>query len=171
ETGGALLVATSPRTGAGAVRAIRETLAGTRVPHRLSVFGEGENAYRGFLAAADAFLVTEDSAAMAAEAAQTGRPVAVHPLPRRPDLWMRIVLGFRAAMRLTPWTRRLFDALVAWGVVTSIRDIGAFAGVMAREGLLDGGPAARTRGEQELAAAAAAVWELADAASLGERRP
>lgn len=164
SSGGALLVATSPRTGAGAVRAIRETLADARVPYRLSVFGEGENAYRGFLAAADAFLVTEDSAAMAAEAAMTGRPVAIHPLPRRPDAWMRVVLGFRAAMGLTPWTRRLFDALVAWGAVTSIRDIGAFAGVMAREGLLDGGPAARDRAAQELEAAAAAVRRLADAA-------
>ena len=39
--------------------------------------GEGENPYFAYLAAADAILVTEDSANMATEAAATGKPVHV----------------------------------------------------------------------------------------------
>lgn len=44
----------------------------------------GENPYRDFLAAADAFLVTKDSITMNCEAVTSGRPVYVFDLPKRP---------------------------------------------------------------------------------------
>ncbi len=43
--------------------------------------GDGENPYLGALGWADAFLVTADSVNMACEAAGTGKPVHIFPLP------------------------------------------------------------------------------------------
>ncbi|HEY7979285.1 MAG TPA: mitochondrial fission ELM1 family protein [Rhizomicrobium sp.] len=43
--------------------------------------GEGENPYLGVLGWADAFLVTADSVNMACDAAVTGKPVHIFPLP------------------------------------------------------------------------------------------
>lgn len=71
-----LLVTTSRRTGGEAARLIGETLAGS--PHRLFRWGDpGPNPYLGFLAHADAIVVTGDSVSMLAEAAATAVPVFV----------------------------------------------------------------------------------------------
>lgn len=71
-----LLVTTSRRTGAEATALIAETLAGR--PHRLFRWGDaGPNPYLGYLALADAIVVTGDSASMLAEAAATTAPVFV----------------------------------------------------------------------------------------------
>ena len=45
--------------------------------------GEGDNPYFAFLGAADVVLVTEDSTNLATDAAGTGRPVYVLPMPGR----------------------------------------------------------------------------------------
>ena len=60
ERGGAVLATTSRRTGAEATDALAAGLS--RVLHELYRWGEpGENPYRGFLASADAIVVTADS--------------------------------------------------------------------------------------------------------------
>jgi mitochondrial fission protein ELM1 len=155
--GGSLLVATSPRTPRAAVQALKEGLQGADVPVRLSVFGEGQGDWEAFLAAADSFLVTEDSAAMAAQAAMRGKPVSLFALPRRPDARLR----FAAALRDGP-ASRFFETLRDAGLVTSTRDLGAYMARLEREGLLAGGDAARLVAERELAATAARVRVLAE---------
>ena len=80
QFGGSLLVATGPRTGHAAAEAL---LARLTVPvHRYLWGDDGENPYAGYLALADAFIVTADSISMAQEARLTGKPVHLFDLPR-----------------------------------------------------------------------------------------
>jgi mitochondrial fission protein ELM1 len=71
-----LLVTTSRRTGAEASALIAAALADR--PHHLFRWGDaGPNPYLGYLALADAIVVTGDSVSMLAEAAATAAPVFV----------------------------------------------------------------------------------------------
>ena len=83
ETHGAgLLITLSRRTGAAADRRIREALGGTAA----EIWnGQGENPFLGYLALADAVVVTCDSVNMISEACATGKPVYIAPLPGRGD--------------------------------------------------------------------------------------
>lgn len=77
--GGALLVATSPRTDAAAADALQ---AAIHVPHqfyRWSAAAE-TNPYLGYLALADKLIVTGDSMSMVAEASVTGKPLYLFDL-------------------------------------------------------------------------------------------
>jgi mitochondrial fission protein ELM1 len=76
--GVSLAVTPSRRTPPAVVAAVRAALAG--VPAWLWD-GTGENPYFGLLGLADAVIVTADSVSMITEAAVTGRPVHVLPLP------------------------------------------------------------------------------------------
>ena len=81
--GGSVLATTSRRTGAEATEALAAGLA--RVMHVLYRWGEpGENPYLGFLASADAIVVTADSVSMISEACATGAPVFV-AIPEQAD--------------------------------------------------------------------------------------
>lgn len=74
--GATLLVTTSRRTGAEATARIAADLAAT--PHRLFRWGDTTpNPYAGFLAWADAVVVTADSVSMLSEACAAGVPVLV----------------------------------------------------------------------------------------------
>jgi len=74
--GASILATTSRRTGDAAARVIAEGLAGTQ--HRLFRWGDaGPNPYLGFLAWADAVVVTGDSVSMLSEALATSAPVFV----------------------------------------------------------------------------------------------
>lgn len=73
-----LIVLTSRRTGAENAARIAACLNGSGA---YVWGGGGENPYLGALAWADAFLVTSDSVNMACEAAATGKPVHIFPLP------------------------------------------------------------------------------------------
>ena len=76
ERGGAVLATTSRRTGAEATDALAAGLS--RGLHELYRWGEpGENPYLGFLASADAIVVTADSVSMMSEACATAAPVLV----------------------------------------------------------------------------------------------
>ena len=77
NSGAGLAVTPSRRTGAANEAVLREGLA--PVP---SVIwdGEGENPYFGYLALADAIVVTADSVSMVSEACATGKPVYVFDL-------------------------------------------------------------------------------------------
>ena len=88
-----LAVHTSPRTRGDVVAALK---AAIHAPHRLHVFGEGENRYRQLLGEASEIVVTSDSVSMVADALATGRPVSVYPLP----------LAQTATWRLAEWLQR-----------------------------------------------------------------
>ncbi|MDI3308452.1 MAG: mitochondrial fission ELM1 family protein [Acetobacteraceae bacterium] len=73
---GSVLATTSRRTGAPAAAALAATLHA--VPHRLFRWGDaGPNPYHGFLAWADAVVVTGDSVSMLSEALATPGPVFI----------------------------------------------------------------------------------------------
>ncbi|HEY8963009.1 MAG TPA: mitochondrial fission ELM1 family protein [Alphaproteobacteria bacterium] len=72
DCGYGLMITASRRTGDDNTRILRETLAGTNA---YIWDGQGDNPYEGFLALADAIIVTSDSVSMLSEAATTGKPV------------------------------------------------------------------------------------------------
>ncbi|MFD1702098.1 ELM1/GtrOC1 family putative glycosyltransferase [Methylopila henanensis] len=158
ESGGAALLATSPRTPREAVAALKAVAAVADVSVGLSVYGEGADDYRAFLDAADAFLVTDDSASMITEAALSGAPVELFALPRRPGLKVR---AFRALRRIAG--RRAAEWTVALGLVRANRDIDRFIAALRADGLLDGGARAAGVAAAELADVASRVRALAGA--------
>lgn len=79
RTGATLDVVTSPRTPPAAIAVLERRIA---APHRLHVFGRGENRYRAALGEASEIIVTSDSVSMLADALATGKPVSVYPLPQ-----------------------------------------------------------------------------------------
>jgi mitochondrial fission protein ELM1 len=97
--GGSLLVSTSRRTPPAAARALVEALRVPAYVHQWTA-GAAANPYGAYLALADAFVVTGDSASMLAEACGTGRRVWIAELPQRQsprarakNLFRRIVLA------------------------------------------------------------------------------
>ena len=54
-------------------------------PHRLDVFGRGENRYQQLLSTAAEIIVTSDSVSMVADALASGKPVSIYPLPQAQD--------------------------------------------------------------------------------------
>jgi mitochondrial fission protein ELM1 len=78
DGGAGLLVTASRRTGAANEAIIRAKLAG--LPAEFWD-GSGENPYFAYLGLADAIVTTPDSVNMVCEAASTGKPVYVAPLP------------------------------------------------------------------------------------------
>lgn len=80
ERGGSLLVTTSRRTGEACTAALAQALhEAPATPHWLHRWQpEGDNPYLGMLGAADAVVVSADSASMCTEACAAGRPVFLH---------------------------------------------------------------------------------------------
>mgnify|MGYP005810158575 CR=1 FL=1 len=79
QSGGSLLITTSPRTRPAAA----EVLAGDLgVPTQFYAWrpGAADNPYFGYLALADAFIVTADSVSMLSEASATGKPLYLFDL-------------------------------------------------------------------------------------------
>ena len=74
KSGASLLITTSPRTQPEAAAALRQAIEGASFFRGWSPDPES-NPYLGFLALADAFIVTGESMSMAAEACSTGKPV------------------------------------------------------------------------------------------------
>jgi len=76
DTGGAVLVATSRRTGVGAERAL---IGAIDVPYHSFLWSAGgDNPYFGYLALADAIVVTGDSVSMCSEACATPATVYIY---------------------------------------------------------------------------------------------
>jgi mitochondrial fission protein ELM1 len=73
-----LLITPSRRTGAANEAALRQALNG--IPAYIWD-GEGDNPYFGLLGLADIIIATPDSINMVSEAASTGKPVMIAPLP------------------------------------------------------------------------------------------
>lgn len=97
--GASLLVTTSRRTGDEAAALIAAALADR--PHRLFRWGDaGPNPYLGYLALADAIVVTGDSVSMLAEACATAAPVFV--ATRERGRHERMIASLIAAGRVRP---------------------------------------------------------------------
>jgi mitochondrial fission protein ELM1 len=109
KRGGSVLASASRRTGAEASDALAAGLS--RVMHLLYRWGEpGENPYLGFLAGADAIVVTADSSAMLAEACATDAAVFA-ALPELAGLRQR---RLAAALAQAGQIRPLRDDLSSW---------------------------------------------------------
>jgi hypothetical protein len=80
--GASLIVSTSRRTGATATRALQRVLPPGTYLHCWRA-GELSNPYLALLGLCDELVVTADSESMLAEAAASGRPVHIYPLPER----------------------------------------------------------------------------------------
>jgi mitochondrial fission protein ELM1 len=115
ERGGSILASTSARTGTEATDALGAGLG--RSLHLLYRWGEpGDNPYLGYLASADAIVVTADSVAMLSEACATGAAVFV-ALPELAGMReRRIIAAFAKAGQvrilgedLSPWPRTPLD--------------------------------------------------------------
>ena len=98
QRGGSLLVTTSGRTSRAAAEALERAID---VPCRLFRWAPGapDNPYYGYLALADAIIVTCESATMLAEACATRKPVYMFDLDRDDDPAL--------ARAPEPWQRRL----------------------------------------------------------------
>jgi mitochondrial fission protein ELM1 len=107
DTGGAMLVTPSRRTRPQSIAALEAALED--VPH-IVWDGSGDNPYLGFLALADAIVVTEDSVNMVTEAAGTGKPIYVQSLPGRSNRLAR----FHRLMRERGATRPFEGRLESW---------------------------------------------------------
>jgi len=84
DAGGSVFATTSRRLSQAAGDALCDAFGdGARV-HRWRP-NDADNPYLGFLALADAIVITGDSESMLAEATALGRPVYVYPLPERPS--------------------------------------------------------------------------------------
>ncbi len=135
EVGGSLLVTTSGRTRPETADALFEVLGGDCHRHRWQT-GATDNPYLAYLALADSFIVTGDSASMLAEACATGKPVAMFEVPRRPTLVGRLLAAierlatghgarknYRGMPKQQDWLARSFDRLVERGLFMPLRDL------------------------------------------------
>jgi mitochondrial fission protein ELM1 len=107
DDGVGLAVTPSRRTGSDNVAVLRAALAGTSC----EIWDEtGDNPYLGYLALADAIVVTSDSVNMVSEACATGKPVHVFHLPGGSDKFRR----FHAAFEAAGFTRPFAGTLETW---------------------------------------------------------
>jgi mitochondrial fission protein ELM1 len=128
ETGGSLLISSSPRTPPDAVEALLSAVEGPAYIYRWQPNKE-ENPYLAYLALADRFIVTADSASMLAEACSTGRPVELFGCRRQRRQPKRLLQAF-------PARQRFKEALIGWGIVKPKRDFQALHRELMKRGLL-----------------------------------
>jgi mitochondrial fission protein ELM1 len=107
ESGGSALITPSRRTGDEGRRLIQQRLAGLRA----TIWdGTGDNPYFGYLALANAFLVTADSVSMISEAAATGKPIHIFDLDGGNAKFAR----FHELMRRAGITRPFAGRIESW---------------------------------------------------------
>jgi len=122
--GGSLLVTTSPRTPTDAADALAAAVDAPGHVYMWRKDDAANNPYKGFLALADDFVVTIDSASLLVEASATGNPVAVFEWPRR---------GGTATTGTAPsW---LWRKAVDLGLFKPARDFDAYFAAMRTRGL------------------------------------
>ncbi len=107
DRGAGLLVTPSRRTGPENLAILREALAG--LPAEIWD-GSGDNPYLGYLALADAFVITADSVNMTCEAAFTGKPIHIAEVAGGTAKFAR----FHATMRAAGITRPFDGGLESW---------------------------------------------------------
>lgn len=137
QRGGSVLATTGPRTSPAATDVFFAHLGEAAFRHRYAK-NQTDNPYRALLALADTFIVTGDSASMLAEAAGTGKPVAVFDLPPRHRGAQRLLhwleqrlglleraAGSRGTARQQNRLGRLYDQVLATGLISRARDVSA----------------------------------------------
>lgn len=143
--GGSLLVSTSPRTPAAAAEALFATIDCPAFCYRWRP-NDPENPYLAYLALADNFIVTVDSASQVIEACLTEKPVAVFEWPSRtpfwltikeaPRRWLELAKGDGRATRWQGWLAQLYDGLVYAGFVRPTRNFAAYWQTLEQRGLV-----------------------------------
>ncbi|MBI3801317.1 MAG: mitochondrial fission ELM1 family protein [Deltaproteobacteria bacterium] len=146
--GGSLLVSTSPRTPAPAAEALFAAIDCPAYRYRWQPHA-AENPYLAYLALADSFIVTVDSASQVVEACLMGKPVSVFEWPSQLPLWSRIKTAPRRWLELQrhqtngrsrperpSGLAQLYDRLVYCGLMRPTRDFEASLQALERRGLL-----------------------------------
>jgi hypothetical protein len=132
---GTLVVTCGPRVRVSAVEALEAAARGAGHFHRWRP-DDPDNPYLAYLALADRFIVTGDSASMLAEACATGKPISIFPLPEQADWRWRTTRrvqrwverrqarpSVRGTVRRQDWVGRLWDRLVGLGLIKRTRDL------------------------------------------------
>jgi mitochondrial fission protein ELM1 len=148
RTGGSLLVSTSPRTPSAAADALFAALDCPAYGYRWQA-NDADNPFLGFLALADNFIVTIDSASQVVEACQMQKPVFVYEWPTRARSRVRVEGFFRRWLerykylphdpsQLAPpsFLSRLYDQLVYWGFVRPTREFAVALHTLQQQGLV-----------------------------------
>lgn len=155
SVGGSVFVTTSRRTPAAAVRALEEQLRGAAHFHRWSHEQPSDaNPYWGYLALADVFIVTGESASMLSDACASGKPVLIYDVPRGvpgwrgflPRLTDRVMGVIAARAQHGPLSRRgfarpqrglelLLSKLMARGVMRPTCNFGPLHDALVEQGL------------------------------------
>ncbi len=145
-----IFVVTSRRTGAEAERALRASLGGTDVVFHAYSENPDRAPLLEALRTADAFVVTGESESMLAEAAATGRPVHIFPVPRRrPDPIDRLsawverraltpVINRRGTPKPQEGINYICNRLIERGIVLPPRRVEALHEALIAEGLATG---------------------------------
>jgi mitochondrial fission protein ELM1 len=105
--GGSLLVTSSARTPRGALDALEAALEGPAEVFRWTPAAAADNPYFGYLAVADAFIVTCESMSMLAEACSTRKPVYMFDLDTGPELKWPLLASLIGQAPVTSPARRL----------------------------------------------------------------
>jgi mitochondrial fission protein ELM1 len=126
--GGSLLVTTSPRTPTDAISVLRDSL---QEPHVFYPWARDNtrNPYLGYLALADRFIVTCDSASIISQVCSTGRPVKLFSF--RPRLRSRISVAIQR-----PFLEYI-ERLIIAGYWTPPRDMSQFHAALQKAGLIE----------------------------------
>jgi uncharacterized protein len=119
--GGSILATTSRRTPAFVARALRERLPAPSFVYAFEP-GDRSNPFSAFLALADRFVVTGESASMIADAVKTRRSVEIVALER--TTLSRVLVGLHRTA--TRFAGGLVRALTLRGLWVPPRDLGAF---------------------------------------------
>jgi mitochondrial fission protein ELM1 len=133
---GGLAIVTSRRTPKDAIAAMRSAAPQAHV-HEWRA-GRADNPFLSYLAHGDLLVVTGESESLLAEAAATGLPVTIYPLPARPK---RLKDRFAEALRARAEKSALARMLIDGGWVAPPRDLGMMHQMMAAHGraqLFDG---------------------------------
>ena len=126
EAGAGLAITASRRTAPASMEALVRALGAT--PAQLWR-GEGENPYFGYLALADAIVVTGDSVSMTSEACASGTPVYVAPMPGRGSKRLdRFFQGLREDRLIAPFTGLIDD----WAPRPPLDETARAAGIVRR---------------------------------------
>ena len=138
KVGGSLLVSSSPRTPASVVDALFAALDCPAHCYRWRP-NDPDNPYLAYLALADSFIVTVDSASQVVEACLTNKPVYIFTWPTRArspfrgeGFFRRCFQGQRQSRRLA----QLYNQLVYWGFIRPTRDFAASLQILMQKGLV-----------------------------------
>ncbi len=153
EAGGSVFAVTSRRTGAEVEAALEAGMGSVGRICRWATVGN-DNPYLGYLALADAIVVTSDSESMLAEGAATGKPLYIYRVPRRPPLPVTRLARFVAETAYSRPRKRkgtirpqqgreyLCSRLIERGVIRPPRDLDAMCEALVERGIARwyGGP-------------------------------